>query len=481
MRLGLLSILILSLINIEKSQAITHQSWSLKTTHDLLAIHQLIAENDPATAGYATPGFTQWYEPGFQQSLKMAKKVDSYAGYFATLRFYTNGFNSEHLNVNSLVTQQYVDWPGFIVARRNGNYTVVYRQHQQNNLPLINDQLLNCDKLSADSLMKKYVLPFTNTGYINVKTTWDAHIPFLFLNKQNPWYIPAKQCTFLENGKSKIYTLHWKRITPTQFEQIASPLAFGPTPPFSIRKFDESIWIAIPTFHTAIIKENDPNYYSLLKIIHSISNYRNKKIIVFDLRGNTGGNASYFRAILSSLYGNDYIASLGKQHIWNQIWLAAYRVSPANINFFQKSGDNKTTKQLLNAAKAHKSTIIQPIMTPPKKPHIKINNPVKAKVFLLTDGRCGSSCWLFVRDFLQIPNVTLIGQATHFMTPYSDANSFILPSGKVIVNIPTQFFIQPTDHFGHPFIPSFLYPGYMGDDDALKKWVLKLSDHHFKR
>lgn len=59
MRLGLLSILILSLINIEKSQAITHQSWSLKTTHDLLAIHQLIAENDPATAGYATPGFTQ--------------------------------------------------------------------------------------------------------------------------------------------------------------------------------------------------------------------------------------------------------------------------------------------------------------------------------------------------------------------------------------------------------------------------------------
>lgn len=120
----------------------------------------------------------------------MAKKVDSYAGYFATLRFYTNGFNSEHLNVNSLVTQQYVDWLGFIVARRNGNYTVVYRQHQQNNLPLINDQLLNCDKLSADSLMKKYVLPFTSTGYINVKTTWDAHIPFLFLNTQNPWYIP---------------------------------------------------------------------------------------------------------------------------------------------------------------------------------------------------------------------------------------------------------------------------------------------------
>lgn len=68
MRLGLLSILILFLITIEKSQAITDHSWSLKTVQDLHAIHQLIAENDPATAGYATLGFIQWYEPGFRKA-----------------------------------------------------------------------------------------------------------------------------------------------------------------------------------------------------------------------------------------------------------------------------------------------------------------------------------------------------------------------------------------------------------------------------
>ncbi|MEN9450933.1 MAG: hypothetical protein RJA83_1551 [Pseudomonadota bacterium] len=475
MYLRLLSILILILITIQKSQAITDHSWSLKTVQDLHAIHQLIAENDPATAGYATLGFTQWYEPGFQQSLKMAKKVNSYAGYFATLRFYTNGFNSEHLNVNSLMKPQYADWPGFIVARRNGNYTVVYRQHQQNDLPLINDQLLNCDQYSPDSLMKTYVLPFTSNGYVNVKTTWESYIPYLFLNTQNPWYIPVKQCTFLENGKNKTYSLHWRNINTAKFEQHASSLAFGPTPPFSIRTFDKSVWIAIPTFQTRDIKNIDPNYYALLKIIKSMPSYRNKKSLVFDLRGNTGGSAYYGHAILHSLYGNDYIASLGKKHILNQTWLAAYRVSPANINFFQKKGEKNISDQLINAAKQHQSIIILPVMTPAKKPLLKINNPVKTKVFLLTDGRCDSSCWLFVREFLQIPNVTLIGHATHFMTPYTYANSFILASGNAMVNIPTQFFIQPADHFGHPFIPSYIYPGYMGDDEALRKWVLQLK------
>lgn len=53
------------------------------------------------------------------EKLKNGKKVDSYAGYFATLRFYANGFNSEHLNVNSLIKSQHADWPGFIVADRN--------------------------------------------------------------------------------------------------------------------------------------------------------------------------------------------------------------------------------------------------------------------------------------------------------------------------------------------------------------------------
>jgi hypothetical protein len=475
MRLGLLSILILFLITIEKSQAITDHSWSLKTAQDLHAIHQLIAENDPATAGYATLGFTQWYEPGLQKSLKMAKKVDSYTGYFATLRFYANGFNSEHLNVNSLIKSEHADWPGFIVAGRNGHYTVVYRQPQQNDLPLIHDELLSCDKLSPDSLMKKYVLPFTSNGYINVKTTWDTYIPFLFLNTQNPWYTPAKQCIFLENGKSKIYSLHWQNINPAQFEQMASPLAFGPTPPFSTRNFDGNVWIAIPTFHTRNIKNIDPNYYSLLKIIKNIPSYRNKKSIVFDLRGNTGGDAYYSRAILRSLYGNNYIVSLGKQHIWNQTWLAAYRVSPANINFFRKKGEKNISDQLFNAAKQHKSILILPVMTPAKKSLLKTNNPVKAKVFLLTDGRCGSSCWLFVRELLQIPNVTLIGHATHFMTRYTSANSFNLPSGNAQVNIPVQVFVKPLDHFGHPFIPTFLYPGYMGDDAALKKWILQLK------
>lgn len=98
-------LLLLFFASLEKSQA-SNNAWSVKTIQDLNAMHQLIAENDPATAGYATRGFIQWYEPGLKQALKMAEKVNSYPGYFATLRFYANGFNSEHLNLHSLVKYQ---------------------------------------------------------------------------------------------------------------------------------------------------------------------------------------------------------------------------------------------------------------------------------------------------------------------------------------------------------------------------------------
>lgn len=99
----------------------------------------------------------------------------------------------------------------------------------------------------------------------------------------------------------------------------------------------------------------------------------------------------------------------------------------------------------------------------------------KIIAYLLTDGRCTSDCWLFVRDMQSIHGVTLIGQPTHFMTFYTSANSIKLPSGKAIANIPMQAFIQLLNNFGEPFQPKYQYDGNMGDTKALEQWIIKIN------
>ena len=255
-------------------------------------------------------------------------------------------------------------------------------------------------------------------------------------------------------------------------------LAFGPAPTAGIHDFgDNGVWISIPTFMPGEFTTDKKIQKSLMNVADQISQFRNKSIIVFDLRGNSGGNADYSRAILRNLYGNAYIASLGARHIWNKPWLLAYRVSPDNIHFFQQVHDFSTANAMIAASNEGKRVIyitlpLMPVLTQKIKP---IKSPVTARVLLLTDGFCGSDCWLFTREMLQIPNTVQIGQPTHFMTPYTEPNPINLPSHNAVFDVPAQIFLSPLNNFDHPFVPKCTYSGYMGDTAGLQKWVLQIT------
>jgi len=481
-------LLFLPLVVIGKTE-IGSSPWVSLTTQDLNAIHEAIEKNDPATAGYATPDFSRWYYSGFQQALQMARQVTSYGGYIATLKFYTNGFYSEHLNVVPLLENQ-INWPGFVVALRNDEYKVVYRQEGQNELPDLNATLISCDEISPDILMTHF-LPFTEDGYARVKSTWTVYVPFLFRDADNPWCMRQRQCVFRNHGIIQTYQLHWQPISNMRFYPIASESAFGPVPYFAIRHFgNNGIWISIPTFQLKD-EANNATYAALMRVVNSVRAFRNKNIIVFDLRGNGGGDLTYGQAILHNLYGDDFIVSLGKNHILNQPWTAVLRVSEANIQQYQKLATvfdtsiqksqeldlKDTIKKMQLAAKQGKTVVSIEMMSPPKKTIYPVKNPVMAKIFLLTDGNCSSSCWLFVREFLQMPNVELVGQPTHFMTRYTMANPILLPSGIMKILVPMQAYTNPLDHFNTPFFPHCIYKEYMGDTVALEKWISMLATH----
>ena len=77
---------------------------------------------------------------------------------------------------------------------------------------------------------------------------------------------------------------------------------------------DQVIWITLPTFEI-----NDNQRKEFDSVLKKLASLRRKKAIVFDLRGNQGGNSEYGSQILKASFGEQF---------------ANYKICLANKNLF---------------------------------------------------------------------------------------------------------------------------------------------------
>jgi hypothetical protein len=253
-------------------------------------------------------------------------------------------------------------------------------------------------------------------------------------------------------------------------------------PQFVIQSFSQnSIWISIPSFQ-GLIENNNNNAqqiaHNLYNIINQIPNFRHKNIVVFDVRGNRGGDADFSRALIRNFYTDAYLESLGKQFIWNQPWIESYRVSQDNLPMFEKHNHDIAAKMLvaLQSGKPFVQSSFNILPTNTLSSKQTLANPVTARVFLLTDRHCGSDCWLFTRELTQIPGVTQVGSPTTAMTPYTNPQPHLLKSDDAILYVASSVFIQPLDHFNEPFIPKYIYSGDLNNTQNVMQWIEKIAD-----
>ena len=236
---------------------------------------------------------------------------------------------------------------------------------------------------------------------------------------------------------------------------------------FYIKQFKGKIfWIRLQNFEP----QNRLQAKKLNQIIDTIRQYRNASYIIFDVRGNPGGNADYYRTLLKNLYGKDYLRSLGKGFLWNQRWHQIWRVSKENINALSQAPFIEKLQQAFRAGKTlyHEYWYI---LNPAGKSDK--HNPVKAKIAILTDGESYSSAWLFTRVVLQLPNTVQLGQPTGINSYYSEPRAIALHHG-LMLNFPMGANLTPDAHFGKRFAPEFHYVGDMSNDKLVMPWVLKV-------
>ena len=106
----------------------------------------------------------------------------------------------------------------------------------------------------------------------------------------------------------------------------------------------------------------------------------------------------------------------------------------------------------------------------------KDNTPPKAKIYVLTDKFCRSTCWAFVNELKQMPNVIHIGAETSIQGLYSYARKVRVPSENFDFFYPTQIRVHPIKNVGEALVPQEIFKGDFNDENALTKWVLSIAE-----
>ncbi len=465
--------------------------WQNMTQNDLKLIHDTILENTPLEIKTAPPNYKNWLESGYLAALQRVPTIENFSGYIYDLRFYVNGFQDYHTKVVPLlkIMNPSEQWPGFIVAMRNEQYKVIFSSHATNiwqSLPPVGSTLLGCDGQTAEQLMRTNVLPYWG-GNVTYPSTWQEVSTHLFTWDNNPWGTQFKTCSFSQAGTIHSYELHWvpvynntplANMNPIDVNLMVETGAFGPIPEFGIHSIGkDGVWISIPIFAWGLAAQGSDTTQLLNGIANKMSELKNKRLIIFDVRGNTGGDPQYMRPILVNLYGENYLKSLGQAFAWNNANITQFRVSAGNLKNMITSKSPVSMIAQMQQAIAHHQTHMDYTTNAFSNSDDKIIayvKPITAKVIVVTDGRCGSECTSFVKDLLSIPNTIQVGQPTAIVAASTWNRVIVFPDQAAALLFPTGMQLGSNQSFNKPLIPTYIYSGDMGNTKELQDWILQL-------
>jgi hypothetical protein len=274
-----------------------------------------------------------------------------------------------------------------------------------------------------------------------------------------------------------VLTLNWKKTNYYEFFATWLKQRFGQAG-FGVRRSHDGFWIAI--------QELDPKAQAVIDMAKAqTGSIRSAPFVVVDLRGNSGGDDAYGRALAEALYGSDRVASvLGPKDDEAGGCVSVFRASPGNIETVQsdaqlmeKSGDAEGSREYTAAVKAMKAALAsgQALTGAPvcasKTPAAPVNTPslMHGKVFVLTDAVCFSSC-IGTVGFFRALGAIQVGQATGADTHYSEVHEIVLPSGLSVFSTLRALMPDSPLDIG-PYVPKYVYEGDIADTAALESWI----------
>jgi hypothetical protein len=450
---------------------------------DIIAIYQLIEENHPGPVDEQNPGYRKSMESNYQKARNLAKDVGNYEGYYFAVKYFADSFNDGHITVLDTVVKKRYSWPGFAVVLVGKDFIVQQAEASSDDkTPQVGDQILSCDGRNPHDMLQEDIKKYYGVDGLIAEDVMDS--PRLFIDYGNPFIKRPNECQFSRGEETFSATLNWKTVRSDTIETIRKQMTGLNRPDYGVTGFGEnSYWITLPSFQTS--DENTKGLKGVIKTVREMSeDLKNADAIVFDMRGNTGGNSSWGDQVLRALWGVTIFDHAGPG--WSSV---DWRVSEGNIRANRhyadlylgiegaESGRVKYFQRLARSLQKEQDAgqtfyrITNKASSKDQKPEAPT-----AKVFLLTNFTCFSACLDFADSVRSIPGATHIGSPTRADAIYIDNWAEPLPSGLARLSYSMKVYRGRTRGHNEPYIPHIAYEGGDWSTPALQLWVSSLIE-----
>lgn len=463
--------------------------WVQLTKGDLAAMHELLLENHPGPVDPLNPDYRNWLEGGYQQALAKADSVYSLDGLMAVLSFYTSGFDDGHLAWGAVFGRTDMLWPGFVVALRAGRFLVDHVAPWAADEGIVEGaEVLTCAGKSLHDRLVDDVMPYQE-GIPTLEASRVRLAPRVLIDDLNPFVARPRQCRFRnsQSAEANEVALTWRSIARDAVDSLVARAAYGT----GVRTFgiqhpaDDVAWITLPSFAENV----GDNKAGLERVIAELPDVRDDRLIVFDVRGNGGGNSAWGGRVLSALFGDAYIHDVAAKVSGHEY--VEWRASTGNADFIEqytlpryepgsegRAWLEKLITTLRNGVKNGKELVQVPDDEPsePQAPETSLARlPLGERVILLTDGWCASACLDFADLLLAIPGVRHAGAPTYADAVYIDNRGTMLPSRIGWFTFSMKVYRDRPRGNNQPYVPSLRYTGAQWDTAALQQWLLSVA------
>lgn len=447
--------------------------WQARTSTDLEAAAQGARENY-ISAVYPDP--SAWRRKFDQDYAAVRSKiplVHDEASYQAVLRYFLATFHDSHV-WSQFATPVETSWPGFAARYDNGVYRITASE-----LTDVKDgaMVTSCDGKPV-SWWAETIGRYESGLPIALETTRMTVALRLFVDRGSPLRPRPSRCVI--DGRT--IPLRWQPIGADKLSPINRSWQGAREVNEVGTRFigTDGAWVRLGYFDPG----NAAQAQGFHAAIDAAASLRDKRFIILDVRGNGGGPYNWFMAYLRGLYGQAYADHYATARLRIR---AVYRLSPAVLKqdeeYEAADIDYKTPadppyernkaidkEEQARAIAANESfyrsaPLVIPSGAPPP-------NPVRAKVYVLTDYGCASACIGFVDELKLFPGVSQIGLPTYVDSRSGTGVPTRLPSGAGTVNFASMTRDGRVRGDNVPQIPLIRFDGDIRDDVAVKAWVL---------
>ncbi len=464
-------------------------AWAMLATVDIDALDADIAALHPAMRDPRTPDFAAQVERAHVAARADAARARSYLDWRAATTAFMLSFRDGHTIFRPTLAPARACWPGFLIDGRGGGYVVRDVGRVPLDAGLAEGTVITaCDGVALGDLLAAR-LDAREADWSKpperIRQAWR-----LFVDYRSAGPPPIKACTVATASGPRTIALNWRTIAWTDLAGSLGALQREPAErrPIALDwQRDGSAWIGIGSF-------GDEARLGALQTALTAAQVRlgAAPYVVFDLRGNRGGNSTWGEVFGGILWGETAVAGVeaaASGKFWRASPTAARRVAEIADEFdamgAAMAGPAAYFRQIAGLIAKHPGgdATLMPdpsfeAAPPPRAaPATKLFG---GKAYVLTDAGCFSSCVVAMGTFKRLGAVQ-VGEVSGQNDEYGEVvGPLTTPSGLARYSLPVTIIRQRrSDLGGLPVdVP---WSGAMDDDAGLRAWIAGMAQGNAKK